>query len=95
MATRCCWPPDRVSGSAVCFSHSPTLRSVVAVAYLIVFGSLVGFSAYGYLLRTTSPAVATSYAYVNPLVAMALGVIAFAGQRACFVASGNAGDLLD
>lgn len=58
--------------------HAST-RSVLAVAYLVVFGSLVGFSAYGFLLRTTSTAVATSYAYVNPVVALAIGAL-FAGE---------------
>ncbi|MSP60103.1 MAG: hypothetical protein EXR72_07125 [Myxococcales bacterium] len=51
----------------------PSLRSLGALAYLIVFGSLVAFSAYGFLLRTTRRAVATSYAFVNPLFALALG----------------------
>jgi drug/metabolite transporter (DMT)-like permease len=55
-------------------------RPVLALAYLVVFGSWVGFSAYLYLLRRVRPAVATSYAYVNPAIAMALGV-AFAGER--------------
>jgi len=50
------------------------------MAYLIVGGSLVGFTAYGYLLRNTRPALATSYAYVNPLVAVGLGV-ALAGEH--------------
>jgi len=59
----------------------PSGRSLAAVAYLIVFGSIVAFSAYGYLLRNTRPAVATSYAYVNPLVAIALGVW-FANEQA-------------
>lgn len=46
-----------------------------AFVYLVVFGSLVGFTAYAYLLRNTRPALATSYAYVNPLVALALGAL--------------------
>ena len=50
-------------------------RPVLAVGYLIALGSLVAFSAYGYLLRTVRSTVATSYAYVNPLVAIALGVL--------------------
>jgi drug/metabolite transporter (DMT)-like permease len=58
----------------------PTERAWLALAYLIVFGSWVGFSAYLYLLRRVRPAVATSYAYVNPIVAMFLGVV-FAGER--------------
>jgi drug/metabolite transporter (DMT)-like permease len=54
---------------------APSTRSIAAVAYLIVFGSLVAFSAYGYLLQNTRPAIATSYAYVNPIVAILLGVL--------------------
>lgn len=42
--------------------------------YLIVFGSLIAFSAYLFLLHNTRPAVATSYAYVNPVVAVMLGL---------------------
>jgi drug/metabolite transporter (DMT)-like permease len=41
--------------------------------YLVTFGSLVGFTAYIYLLQTVSPAKASTYAYVNPLVAVLLG----------------------
>jgi drug/metabolite transporter (DMT)-like permease len=51
----------------------PTPETVFALAYLVLFGSIIAFSAYGYLLRKTRAAVATSYAYVNPLVALALG----------------------
>ena len=47
----------------------------MAAAYLAVFGSIVAFSAYLYLLRHARPAVATSYAYVNPPVAVLLGVL--------------------
>ncbi len=55
-------------------------RAIGAVLYLAVFGSLVGFSAYNYLLHHTRMAVATSYAYVNPVIAVALGVL-FAGEH--------------
>lgn len=51
----------------------PSARSLWAIAYLVVFGSLVAFSAYTWLLRNTRPALATSYAYVNPIVALLLG----------------------
>lgn len=64
--------------AAVSGEHLPTtvdLRSTGAVAYLVVFGSLLGFTAYGYLLRKTRPTVASSYAYVNPIVALLLGAI--------------------
>ena len=53
-------------------TRSPT-RSVLALAYLVVFGSLLAFSAYIWLLhRAPLPLVAT-YAYVNPVVAVLLG----------------------
>lgn len=55
------------------FAHAPSMRSVAAAAYLALFGSLVAFTAYGFLLRSVRPGVATSYAYVNPLVAVLLG----------------------
>jgi drug/metabolite transporter (DMT)-like permease len=48
-------------------------RSWGAFAYLVVIGALVAFSAYHWLLRHTTPARATSYAYVNPVVAVVLG----------------------
>lgn len=48
-------------------------RSVLALLYLIVFGALIGYSAYVWLLRVTSPALASTYAYVNPVVAVFLG----------------------
>ena len=53
---------------------APSATPIAAMIYLITIGSIVAFSAYVYLLRTTRPAVATSYAYVNPIVAIALGV---------------------
>lgn len=56
------------------FSAPPQPVALAAWAYLVVFGSLVAFSAYLYLLAHASPAVATSYAFVNPVIALALGV---------------------
>lgn len=50
-----------------------TTRSALSLAYLIVFGSLVGFTAYAWLLRVCTPAAVATYAYVNPMVAMLLG----------------------
>jgi drug/metabolite transporter (DMT)-like permease len=58
----------------------PSDRSLWALAYLIVFGSIVAYSAYLYLLGRVRPSLATSYAYVNPVVAVALGV-GLAGER--------------
>ena len=48
-------------------------QSLVALAYLVVFGSLLAFSAYVWLLRHTRAAVAGTYAYVNPGIAVLLG----------------------
>jgi drug/metabolite transporter (DMT)-like permease len=52
----------------------PSTESLVALAYLVVFGAIVAFSAYGYLLHTVSPTLATSNTLVNPLVAVIIGV---------------------
>ena len=48
-------------------------KSVLATAYLLVFGSIVGFTAYLWLLRVTTVARVSTYAYVNPVVAVLLG----------------------
>jgi drug/metabolite transporter (DMT)-like permease len=50
-----------------------TLRSALALLYLIVFGSLVAFTAYIWLLKVAPPARVSTYAYVNPVVAVLLG----------------------
>lgn len=50
-----------------------SMRSFTAVLYLIVMGSLIAFSAYIWLLEKAGPAKATTYAYVNPIVAVFLG----------------------
>lgn len=50
-----------------------SVRSLVALGYLIVFGSLIGFSAYIWLLNVSTPAKVSTYAYVNPVVAVLLG----------------------
>ena len=49
------------------------LAAVGAMLYLIVFGSLLAYSAYGWLLRNVSTTVVSTHAYVNPVVAIALG----------------------
>lgn len=49
--------------------------ALAAWVYLVVFGSLIAFSAYLYLLAHASAAVATSYAFVNPVIALGLGVL--------------------
>jgi drug/metabolite transporter (DMT)-like permease len=56
------------------------LDSMLAWAYLVVMGSLVGFSAYAWLLRVAPISLVVTHQYVNPLVAIALGM-AFLGER--------------
>jgi drug/metabolite transporter (DMT)-like permease len=53
----------------------PSLRPTLAVIYLALFGSIVAFSAYVWLLQNVRPALATSYAYVNPPIAVLLGAL--------------------
>jgi drug/metabolite transporter (DMT)-like permease len=52
-----------------------SLKSLLSFGYLVVFGSLVGFSAYVWLLQNAPPVLASTYAYVNPVVAMLLGAV--------------------
>jgi len=54
------WPPQPLAGAAW--------------VYLVVFGSLIAFVAYMMLLSSTSPALASSYSFVNPVIAMLLGI---------------------
>jgi drug/metabolite transporter (DMT)-like permease len=58
--------------SRLSLSHA-SWTSIAAFLYLLVFGSLVGFTAYSWLLRNVSTARAATYAYVNPVVAVLLG----------------------
>ena len=57
------------------FDGMPTAHAIGAFWYLVVAGSLAGFSAYIWLLHHVRPALATSYAYVNPAIAVALGAL--------------------
>ena len=57
----------------------PSTKAIAAWVYLLIFGSLVSFSAYNWLLRNARPSLAMSYSYVNPVVAVAMG--AFIGHE--------------
>lgn len=59
--------PARIHGSAF------SIRSILALAYLVIFGSWIAFSAYVWLLRVTTPSRVSTYAYVNPVIAVFLG----------------------
>ncbi|WP_298579698.1 drug/metabolite exporter YedA [uncultured Luteimonas sp.] len=62
------------------FDGWPDARGLLSVGYLASIGSLVGFSAYIWLLHHVRPALAGSYAYVNPVIAVLLGAW-LAGER--------------
>lgn len=64
--------------------------SILAWAYLVVMGSLVGFTAYAWLLRVAPISLVVTHQYVNPLVAIALGML-FLGERPSPWALGGAG----
>ena len=65
-------------GAQIHFDQISVL-SLSALGYLVVFGSLIGFTAYVWLLKVSTPARVSTYAFVNPLVAVFLGW-AFAGE---------------
>jgi drug/metabolite transporter (DMT)-like permease len=50
-----------------------SLNSCLALAYLLIFGSLITFTAYSWLLKNARPAIVATYAYVNPVIAVILG----------------------
>jgi drug/metabolite transporter (DMT)-like permease len=57
------------------FKWHPDVDSLLAWIYLVLFGSVIAFSAFSHLLTHTRTSVAMSYAYVNPLVALLLGSV--------------------
>jgi len=63
-----------LSGEVARFSMSAmSTKSLLALLYLIFFGAIIGFTAYIWLLTVTTAARVSTYAYVNPLVALILG----------------------
>lgn len=62
------------------FAAAPTTHGTLALLYLAVFGSIIAFSSYVWLLHHVRPVLASSYAYVNPAIAVALGAW-LAGER--------------
>jgi drug/metabolite transporter (DMT)-like permease len=80
-----------VTGEASHFSiGASSLKSWLALLYLITFGSIIAYTAYVWLLRTVSPTLVSTYAFVNPVVAVVLGW-AFASEplnaRMCIAAA--------
>ena len=54
-------------------------KAIGSMIYLVIFGSIIGFSSYSWLARNASPQLLSTYAFVNPVVAMLLGTT-FAGE---------------
>ena len=54
-------------------NFSSGLQDRLALGFLVVFGSMVAYTASAYLIQNTRPAIATSFAYVNPVIALLLG----------------------
>ena len=63
--------------------HTPSLASLGALAYLVVVGSLVAYSSYVWLMRSAPTSIVSTYAFVNPAIAVALGA-AFLGEPLTF-----------
>ena len=73
-------PLTATTSSTPAVAATPDPVAVGAWLYLVVFGSLIAFNAYMYLLSKASAALASSYTFVNPVIAMLLGV-AVAGEH--------------
>lgn len=70
----CLWIAGMVSGEiSALHLGAVSARSWVALGYLIVFGSMVGFTAYVYILKKSTATRVATYAFVNPVVALFLG----------------------
>ena len=54
-------------------------KAIGSMIYLVIFGSIIGFSSYAWLARNATPQLLSTYAFVNPVVAMLLGTL-FAGE---------------
>lgn len=77
----CCLAAGLLFGEWAAFDLGRlSFRSALSLGYLIFFGSIIGFSAYIWLLKTADPTVVSTYAYVNPIVAVVLGW-ALAGEQ--------------
>ena len=78
---------SHLSGNAVALSAIPW-QSWAAIAYLVVFGSVIAFIAYLYALQNLSTEQASLYAYINPIVAVLLGALIFGEALSGFIIAG-------
>ncbi|SDW15516.1 drug/metabolite exporter YedA [Lysobacter enzymogenes] len=80
MLTGSAWMLGAAAVSGERIHEWPTFSATAALLYLVVAGSIFGFTAYIWLLHHVRPALATSYAYVNPPIAVLFGAL-LAGER--------------
>lgn len=76
------------SGNTIPFSQIPRI-SWMAICYLVVFGSLITFAAYIYTLQHLPTALASVYAYINPIVALILGALLVNEKLTAFIGVGG------
>ncbi len=79
----------RATGMSVALSLIPA-NSWWAIAYLVVFGSVLSFIAYIYMLQRLSPEINSIYAYINPIIAVLLGAVIFGEPLTMAIAIGGA-----
>jgi drug/metabolite transporter (DMT)-like permease len=77
-----------ITGNAIALTAIPW-QSWLAISYLIVFGSIISFTAYLYSLRTLGPEQTSIFAYVNPVVAVLTGWLIFDEKLTVFIAVGG------
>ncbi|HEU4608572.1 MAG TPA: EamA family transporter [Chitinophagaceae bacterium] len=78
-----------VSHEAIPLRSIP-VKSWLAIAYLVIFGSVISFVAYLYALQHLPIAYVSTYAYINPVVAVLLGGLFFGERFTMFIAAGGA-----
>ena len=78
-----------MTGTAMPVNEIPW-QSWTAIAYLVVFGSVIAFAAYLYSLQRLSVELMSIYAYINPIVAVILGSILFNEKLTIFIITGGA-----
>jgi len=78
-----------VSGEVIPLGHIPW-QSWAAIAYLVIFGSVISFVAYLYALQRLPTGLTSIYAYINPVVAVTLGSLIFGEKLTVFISAGGA-----
>ena len=93
LLTLTAWTDSAELNSFISISSIPW-QSWTAIAYLVIFGSLIAFVAYLYALQHLPTGQASVYAYINPIVAVVLGWLIFNEKLTIFIVVGGAITLL-